>query len=83
MRASLVEKCQLILTATLFLKISQWPGSKVWTVSSRDSAQVKGTTRDFMIYPGDRLTATFAALSPQRGAACPPLASSANSSGVR
>lgn len=60
-----------------------WAGPKSWTVSSRDSAQVKGTTSAFPARPGDGLTGTFAVLSAQRGAAGRPLACSANSSGVR
>ena len=59
-----------------------WAGPKSWTVSSRDSAQIKGTTLAFSSCPGDGLTATFAVGSPQRGSAGRPLACSANSSGV-
>lgn len=39
-----------------------WAGSKSWTVSSRDSAPVKGTTTRINAHPGDGMTATFAAL---------------------
>lgn len=39
-----------------------WAGPKSWTVSSRDSAQVKGTTTRINAHPGDGMTATFAAL---------------------
>ncbi|WP_353543137.1 CRISPR-associated protein Cas4, partial [Deinococcus xinjiangensis] len=42
-----------------------WAGPKSWTVSSRDSAQIKGTTLAFSSCPGDGLTATFAVGSPQ------------------
>ena len=62
---------------------SGWAGPKSWTVSSRDLAQVKGTTSAFSSCPGDGLTATFAVGFPQRGSAGRPLACSANSSGVR
>ncbi|WP_353544449.1 hypothetical protein, partial [Deinococcus xinjiangensis] len=41
-----------------------WAGPKSWTVSSRDSAQIKGTTLAFSSCPGDGLTATFAVGSP-------------------
>ncbi|NTY02402.1 hypothetical protein [Deinococcus sp. JMULE3] len=51
-----------------------WAGPKVWTVSSRDSAQEQGTTWALSAYPGDGLTSTFAVPCPQRGAAGRPLA---------
>ena len=61
----------------------RWPGPKVWTVSSRDSAQEQGTTRDFLAHPGEGMTDCSAAPFPQRRSAARPLACWANSSGVR
>ncbi|MHA0045727.1 pilus assembly PilX family protein [Deinococcus sp. PEB2-67] len=60
-----------------------WAGPKVWTVSSRDSAQEQGTARTLLSGPGDGLATTFAVSCPQRGASGRPLACSANWSGVR
>uniref|UniRef100_UPI000A636886 hypothetical protein n=1 Tax=Deinococcus murrayi TaxID=68910 RepID=UPI000A636886 len=48
--------------------VASWAGPKVWTVSSRDSAQEKGTPWALPAYPGDGLTSTFAVPCPQRGA---------------
>ncbi|WP_353544459.1 class I SAM-dependent methyltransferase, partial [Deinococcus xinjiangensis] len=42
------------------LHLSIWAGPKSWTVSSRDSALVKGTTTRINAHPGDGMTATFA-----------------------
>ncbi|WP_338069168.1 transposase, partial [Deinococcus fonticola] len=47
------------------IRHSDWAGPKSWTISSRDSAQVKGTTLAFSSCPGNGLTATFAVEFPQ------------------
>ncbi|WP_353542547.1 hypothetical protein, partial [Deinococcus xinjiangensis] len=53
------------LTAAEINWPSTWAGPKSWTVSSRDSALVKGTTTRINAHPGDGMTATFAVGFPQ------------------